>query len=121
FEHRWASTSGERLLIAWSSTPLIDEHGEDRRVVHGVDVTERERQEEELRERYTFLSTVGRATPNLLAVIEADGRVGPDGVNSGFERALGWGEESIGRPLAELVAPDDPAVPAAITEAIVSG
>ncbi len=122
FEHRWAAISGERLLIEWSSTPLVDDEGESRRLIHGVDVTERERQEEELRERYTFLTTIARATPSMLAVIEADGRIGPDGVNTSFEQTLGWGDdEAVGRPCAELVAPGDESAQIAIAEAVVSG
>jgi PAS domain S-box-containing protein len=49
YEHRWITVSGERVLVAWSITPLVDETGEERRLVHGVDVTEQKRQQEELK------------------------------------------------------------------------
>jgi PAS domain S-box-containing protein len=49
YEHHWASASGDRRLVAWSSTPIVDETGEVRRLIHGVDVSERRQQEEELR------------------------------------------------------------------------
>jgi PAS domain S-box-containing protein len=48
-EHRWITTSGERRLVSWSVTPLVDESGEERRLLHGVDVTHEKRQQEELR------------------------------------------------------------------------
>jgi PAS domain S-box-containing protein len=48
-EHRWITTNGDRRLVSWSVTPLVDESGEERRLVHGVDVTDEKRQQEELR------------------------------------------------------------------------
>ncbi len=53
YEHHWISASGEPRLVAWSSTPIVDETGEERRLIHGVDVSERRRQEEELRRSRT--------------------------------------------------------------------
>jgi PAS domain S-box-containing protein len=110
YEHRWLSASGERRLVAWSTTPLVDETGEERRLIHGVDITERRRQEEELRQQYDFLVTIGQATPSMLAVVDEDGRVGPHGVSASFTRRLGYGDQiSIGRRLWELIAPGDEA------------
>jgi PAS domain S-box-containing protein len=110
YEHRWLSASGEGRLIAWSTTPLVDETGEERRLIHGVDVTERRRQEEELRQQYDFLVTIGRATPSMLSVVDEDGCVGPHGVSMSFTRRLGHSDrDSIGRRLWELVAPGDEA------------
>jgi len=48
-ENRWITTSGERRLVSWSVTPIVDENGEERRLIHGVDVTDEKRQQEELR------------------------------------------------------------------------
>jgi PAS domain S-box-containing protein len=110
YEHRWLSASGERRLVAWSTTPLVDETGEERRLIHGVDITERRRQQEELRQQYDFLVTVGQATPSMLAVVDEEGRVGPHGVSASFTRRLGYGDrDSIGRRLWELIAPGDEA------------
>ena len=52
-ENRWITTSGERRLVSWSVTPLVDENGEERRLIHGVDVTDEKRQQEELRRSRT--------------------------------------------------------------------
>ena len=48
-EHRWITATGERRLVSWSVTPIVDENGEERRLLHGVDVTDEKRQQEELR------------------------------------------------------------------------
>jgi PAS domain S-box-containing protein len=48
-EHRWITTAGERRLVSWSVTPIVDENGQERRLLHGVDVTDEKRQQEELR------------------------------------------------------------------------
>ena len=48
-ESRWIASSGERRLVSWSVTPIVDESGDERRLVHGVDVTDEKRQQEELR------------------------------------------------------------------------
>ena len=48
-ESDWVTTDGERLRVAWSATPLLDERGEQRFLISGMDITERKRQEEELR------------------------------------------------------------------------
>ncbi len=48
-ETEWVTARGERLTVAWRVTPLDDEQGESRFLITGVDITERKRQEEELR------------------------------------------------------------------------
>jgi PAS domain S-box-containing protein len=48
-ESRWRGAEGEPMHVAWSVTSLLDEDGEPRFLVTGVDVTERKRQEAELR------------------------------------------------------------------------
>jgi PAS domain S-box-containing protein len=108
YEHTWVSASGPPRLVAWSITPLVDETGEERRLLHGLDVTQRRRNEEELRQQYEFLVAVGRATPSLLAVVDEEGRVSRHGVSAAFTRALGYGDrEAIGRLLWDLVSPTD--------------
>jgi PAS domain S-box-containing protein len=48
-ESEWVTTSGMRLIVAWRVTPLVDERGEPRRLITGMDITERKHHEEELR------------------------------------------------------------------------
>jgi PAS domain S-box-containing protein len=49
-ENFWLTRDGERRLIAWSNTALLDEEGQTEYVVAtGIDVTERKKTEEELK------------------------------------------------------------------------
>ena len=48
-ESHWLGPNGERLLVAWSATPLLDEDGEQRYLIAGQDITQRKQHEEELR------------------------------------------------------------------------
>jgi PAS domain S-box-containing protein len=49
FESAWITTSGERRQVTWSTTPLRDDKGDPRLLICGVDITDRKRQEAELR------------------------------------------------------------------------
>ena len=49
YENRWTTADGGWRLVLWSVTPLVDESGEERRLVHGVDVTYEKQQQDELR------------------------------------------------------------------------
>ena len=48
-ETTWRTADGRRVIVAWRVTELVEEHGEARFLITGVDVTERKLQEEELR------------------------------------------------------------------------
>jgi PAS domain S-box-containing protein len=49
YENAWVSAGGDQRIVAWSLTPLSDELGAPRYLITGMDVTERKRQEDELR------------------------------------------------------------------------
>jgi PAS domain S-box-containing protein len=51
-ENVWISSSGRRMFVAWSSASLADEEGRPRFLISGVDISERKRQQEELRRLY---------------------------------------------------------------------
>ena len=48
-ETRWLREDGSELMVAWTATPILDQWGVARVLISGVDVSERKRQEEELR------------------------------------------------------------------------
>jgi len=48
-ETRWMTRDGRELTVAWTATPILDQWGLARVLICGVDVSERKRQEEELR------------------------------------------------------------------------
>jgi PAS domain S-box-containing protein len=78
-------------------------------LVAGTDITERARQRDALRRERDFLSMIANATPTLLAVIDAEGRITEEGVNRAFGLRTGYGDpEARGRGFTGLVvAPDD--------------
>ena len=48
-ETAWIGRDARRLTIAWTATPILDQRGAARVLVSGMDVSERKRQEEEVR------------------------------------------------------------------------
>jgi PAS domain S-box-containing protein len=48
-ETGWLARDGRELTVAWTATPILDPAGTARVLVSGMDVSERKRQEEELR------------------------------------------------------------------------
>jgi PAS domain S-box-containing protein len=49
YESMWISATGERRIVAWSTTPLRDDRGQPRLLVTGTDITERKQHEDVLR------------------------------------------------------------------------
>jgi len=98
------AADGETRIVEWWSSPVVDEAGQERVLVCGLDVTERRLQEEELRRQRDFLSLVAGATPTLMCNVDADGKIAAEGVNRAFATSLGYDDPvAIGRDLAELV------------------
>jgi PAS domain S-box-containing protein len=48
-ESRWLTCDGDELTVAWTATPIVDQRGVSRVLVSGADVTERKRQEAEIK------------------------------------------------------------------------
>ena len=48
-ESRWLTRDGEERTVAWTATPIVDQWGAPRVLVSGADITERKRQEAEVR------------------------------------------------------------------------
>jgi PAS domain S-box-containing protein len=48
-ESRWLTRDGDQLTVAWTATPIVDQWGAPRVLVSGADVTERKRQEAEIK------------------------------------------------------------------------
>ena len=46
---RWLTRDGEERVIVWTATPIVDLSGRELALISGVDITERERQQEEIR------------------------------------------------------------------------
>ena len=60
-ENRWRASGGGEAVVAWSTTPLLDEDGRPNFLISGMEITERKRQEEELRHSRKRLLQAGDA------------------------------------------------------------
>jgi len=116
-ESHWVARDGGRLAVAWSATPLIDEKGERRFLVTGMDITARKRHEQEVRRSRARIVEAGdverrRLERNLhdgaqqrLVSISLTLRLAQAAVRSEPERAealLASAGEELGRALEEL-------------------
>jgi PAS domain S-box-containing protein len=60
-ENHWRAAGGGQAVVAWSTTPLLDENGSPNFLISGMEITERKRQEEELRSSRARLVQAGDA------------------------------------------------------------
>jgi PAS domain S-box-containing protein len=118
-ESHWITRDGDRRLLAWSGTYLLDEDGNATLGVGaGLDVTEQraveaerehlqgelERQLAETERAHTFTRTVVNTAPSFFVVVDLEGRIVR--FNLTLENATGYqdGEETRGRLFWELFA-----------------
>ena len=98
-ETSWLTRDGERRLVSWTCTPVVDRRARKLYLVSGLDLTERRRTEREL-ERFFELSS------DMLCTGNTDGNF--TRVNPAFERVLGYtAEELLAKPAIDLVHPED--------------
>jgi PAS domain S-box-containing protein len=108
-ENTFVTRTGDRLLLSWSTTPLLDAEGRPRLLVTGTDVTQRKRQEETIKRERDYLDTIANATPGLLVVLAEDGELAGEPFNEASRRVLGYSDADVGhRDFFEtLIAPED--------------
>jgi len=116
-ETRWMTVDGRPIIVAWRVTPLVDEAGEPRFLITGMDITERKRQEEEIRSSRTRIVEAAsaerrRLERNLhdgaqqrlvsisLFLRLAEGKITTD--PDGAEQLLGQASDELSRALEEL-------------------
>ena len=94
FEHTFVNRLGEERTIAWSTAPLHDEHGNVRQIIlGGLDVTERERRESELRASEERLRAGLEASPVAIVEYALDDTI--TRWNPAAERMFGWTAEQV--------------------------
>ena len=124
YENTFTNARGERLVIQWSSAPIVEDGRVVGIVAGGLDITERKRRELELQRERDSTDVLVQTIPTLIVVTDAAGTIleheGRAGVNRAFRETLGWTDADVGgRPFAALVAPEDaPAVEAAVAAAV---
>jgi PAS domain S-box-containing protein len=100
----WVTRTGRRLSIAWTCTALPKIDGRTVFLITGVDVTERRRREEEVREAEERFRAVIESAPVAIVEIGLDGNVNL--WNPAAERIFGWSaDEVLGR--SPVWVPDD--------------
>ncbi len=93
-ENYWLAKDGSRRLISWSNTALLDWNGAVEYIIGtGVDITERRRGEDELRQVNETLSAVIDTSPLAIVAMDLEGRV--VSWNRAAEQIFGWREEEV--------------------------
>ena len=101
---RWVTREGDIRVVEWTATPIVDILGREHVLVCGVDVTERERREHDLRSSEERLRATIEASPVAVLEVDLDDRIAL--WNPAAERMFGWtAEEMIGGPLRHI--PDE--------------
>lgn len=103
FENYWLTKSGDRRLIAWSNTAIVDDHDRVEHIIGtGIDITERKRAEEK-RELYHRI---------FLASSDGIGITDPEGhlleCNPAQQRFYGYSERDVlGKKPTAFINPAD--------------
>jgi PAS domain S-box-containing protein len=117
-DHHWLTSSGQRLLIAWTCTPLPRLDERTLFLISGVDVTERMEREQEAERRRDFLNAITIAVPSFLIAVDPSGVFVEDASNLAFRDAFGWTEQELrGQSFVDLIVRDDQAVVGTIANA----
>lgn len=113
-ENHWLGSDGTRRLIAWSNTVLVGANGEIEHIIGtGLDITDRRRAEEALRESETKYRSLFDSLDDGFCIIEvlfgADGRANDYRfleVNPAFEGQSGL-KGAVGKRILEMVPNQD--------------
>ena len=96
-ETAWIGRDGRQLTVAWTATPILDQRGTARVLISGMDVSERKRQEEEVR----------ASRSRIVAATDAARRRLERNLHDGAQQRLA--ALSLSLRLAESRLPTDPA------------
>lgn len=102
YEGYWLTQDGQRRLITWSNTVLLDDWGQVSYVIGtGLDITDRHQAENELRTTNRALQALVQASPLSITVLDRQGIVKL--WNPAAEKIFGWtAEEAIGHPMPSV-------------------
>ncbi|MCK6451369.1 MAG: PAS domain S-box protein [Alphaproteobacteria bacterium] len=103
-EGRVRRPDGSERVLLWNTTRLLDSHGKPRAVIAvALDITERQRAEEALREREARISSIIATAPDAIITIDERGVI--QSFSSAAERLFGYAQgEVIGRSVNILMA-----------------
>jgi len=97
-ESELRSADGTSRAFAWSAIPVADVTDRLERLVlvTGLDITERQRLEDEKERERTFLNAIANNAPSLLCLIDDKGVLTERGSNIAFEETLEYDPAEIG-------------------------
>ena len=90
---RWRTRNDGERIVAWTATPIVDHSGRSLALICGVDVTERERREADLRSSEERLRAAIDASPVAIVEYALDDRI--TRWNPAAERIFGWTEDEV--------------------------
>ena len=89
----WCTRDGGERVIAWTATPIVDGEGRSLALIVGVDATERQRRESELRSSEERLRAAIEASPVAIVEYALDDTI--TRWNPAAERIFGWTAEQV--------------------------
>ena len=89
----WCTREGGERVIAWTATPIVDGEGRSLALIVGVDATERQRRESELRSSEERLRAAIEASPVAIVEYALDDTITL--WNPAAERIFGWTAEQV--------------------------
>ena len=89
----WRTRDGDERVIAWTATPIVDGEGRSLALIVGVDATERQRRESELRSSEERLRAAIEASPVAIVEYALDDTI--TRWNRAAERIFGWTAEQV--------------------------
>ena len=89
----WCTRDGGERMIAWTATPIVDSEGRSLALIVGVDATERQRREAELRSSEQRLRAAIEASPVAIVEYALDDTI--TRWNPAAERIFGWTAEQV--------------------------
>ena len=98
--------NGDRVWIAWTNKPVMNPAGQVSEILCiGIDVTERRKAEEELRQGAAKLKAITHSTQDAILMMDPDAKISY--WNPAAEQMFGWSEqEAIGQNLHWFLVPD---------------
>ena len=109
YESHWVTKQGERRLIAWSNTVLLNAIGAVEYIISiGIDITERKRAEEALRESEARIRAIVNSAADGIITIDEEGLV--KSFNPAAAQIFGYNPaEIIGQHIMKLLPDPDQA------------
>ncbi|RCW82540.1 PAS domain S-box-containing protein/diguanylate cyclase (GGDEF)-like protein [Halanaerobium sp. DL-01] len=106
YENYLLTKKGEERLISWSNNVILDEQGQIKYIVAtGIDITERKKQEEELKNQKVYFEQLFNNSTEAIVLLDNKHRVIK--INKKFESLFGFKEsEIINKNLDNFILPD---------------